>query len=115
MKGAAAQGKGHGGDGGLAGAAKKVGCLLFGGLGRLTRDLHRRKAIELISEANAADAGLVSACAEIGICLRTLKRWRKALIGDGGGVDRRKGSDRHVAHRLSEVERQRILLTCNQS
>ena len=77
--------------------------------------MHRRKAIELISEANAAGAGLVSACAEIGICLRTLKRWRKDLIGDGGGVDRRKGSDRHVAHRLSEEERQRILLTCNQA
>ena len=33
---------------------------------------------------------------------------------DGDGVDRRKGSDRHVAHRLSEEESQRILLTCNQ-
>jgi len=70
--------------------------------------------IELIGEANAAGAGLVSACREIGICLRTLKRWRKAFLGDGDGKDRRKGSPRHVAHRLSEEERQRILLTCNQ-
>ena len=30
-------------------------------------------------------------------------------------MDRRKGSDRHVAQRLSEEERQRILLTCIQS
>ena len=74
----------------------------------------RRKAIELISEAHAAGAGLVSACREIGSCLRTLKRWRKAFGGDGDGKDRRKGSPRHVAHRLSEEERQRILLTCNQ-
>ena len=35
--------------------------------------------IELIGEANAAGAGLVNACGEIGICLRTLKRWRKAF------------------------------------
>jgi len=36
QEGAAAQGEGHGGDGGLAGAAKKVGDLLLGGRGRLT-------------------------------------------------------------------------------
>jgi len=56
----------------------------------------------------------VRACGVIGICLRTLKRWRKALMGDGDGKDRRKGRARLVAHRLSEEERQRILLTCNQ-
>ena len=76
--------------------------------------MHRRKVIELIGEANAAGAGLVRACGVIGICLRTLKRWRKALMGDGDGGDRRKGSARLVGHRLSEEERQRILLTCNQ-
>jgi hypothetical protein len=69
-----------------------VGGVLLGGRGRLT-----------------------SACGEIGICLRTLKRWRKALIGDGGGHDRREGSPRLVSHKLSEEERQRILLTCNQA
>jgi len=47
----------------------------------------RRKVIELISEAHAAGAGLVSACREIGICLRTLKRWRKAW-GYPDSVDR---------------------------
>ena len=57
---------------------------------------------------------LISACGEIGICLRSLKRWRKALIGDHGGHDRPKGSPRTVLHNLSEEERQRILLTCNQ-
>ena len=76
--------------------------------------MHRRKVIELIGEANAAGAGLVRACGVIGICLRTLKRWRKDFLGDGDGVDRRKGSARLVGHRLSEEERQRILLTCNQ-
>jgi hypothetical protein len=59
------QREGHGGDGGIAGAAKKVGGLLFGGRGRLTGAAHRRKVIELIGEANDAGAGLVSACREI--------------------------------------------------
>ena len=71
--------------------------------------------IELIGEANGAGAGLVNACREIGICLRTLKRWRKAFVRDGNGVDRRKGSHRLVSHKLSAEERQRILLTCNQA
>jgi transposase InsO family protein len=71
-------------------------------------------AIELIVEANAAGARLVRACCELGISLRTLKRWRRAFGVDGDGEDRRKGSARLVSHRLSEVERQRILLTCNQ-
>ena len=37
------------------------------------------------------------------------------MIGDGDGHDRRKGSPRLVSHKLSEEERQRILLTCNQA
>jgi putative transposase len=91
-----------------------MGGLLLGGRGRLTSAAHRRKAIELIGEANADGAGLVSACREIGICLRTLKRWRKAFLDDVDGMDRHNGSPRQVSHRLSEEERQRILLTCNQ-
>ena len=35
------------------------------------------------------------------------------MIGDGDGHDRRKGSPRLVSHKLSDEERQRILLTCN--
>jgi transposase len=46
--------------------------------------------------------------------LTTLQRWRRQFAGDGDGIDRRKGSHRHVAHRLSEEECQRILLTCNE-
>jgi len=98
QEGAPAQGKSHGGDGGLIGAAKKVGGLLFGGRGRLTSATHRKKAIELISEAHAAGAGLVRACCEIGISLRNLKRWRKACLGDDDGHDRRQGSPRLVSH-----------------
>jgi putative transposase len=36
------------------------------------------------------------------------------FAGDGDGVDRRSGSTRHVAHRLSHQERQQILAVCNQ-
>ena len=50
--------------------------------------------IELIGEANAAGVGLLRACGVTCICLRTLKRWRKTFLGDGDGVDRRKGSAR---------------------
>ena len=35
--------------------------------------------------------------------------------GDGGGHDRRKDRPRLVSHKLSEEERQRILLNCNQA
>ena len=92
-----------------------MGGLLLGGRGRLTSAAHRCKAIELISEAHSAGAGLVSACGEIGICLRTFKRWRMAFAGDRDSHDRRKGAPRLVSHRLSEEERQRIVLTCNQA
>ncbi|WP_254934928.1 IS3 family transposase [Cyanobium sp. WAJ14-Wanaka] len=88
---------------------------MLGGRGRLTNAAHRQKAIELITEANATGARLLRACCEIGISLRTLKRWRKAFAGDGDGEDRRKGSLRLVSHRLTGEERQRILLTCNQA
>jgi transposase InsO family protein len=48
------------------------------------------------------------------ISLRTLQRWRRQFAGDGDGGDRRKGSARHVVHRLSHQERQQILAVCNE-
>ena len=50
----------------------------------------------------------------LGVGLATLQRWRRQFAGDGDGLDRRKGSHRLVSHRLTDEERQRILLTCNQ-
>ena len=87
-----------------------MGGLLLGGRGKLTSAACRRKVIELLAEANAAGAGLVRACDVTCICLRTLKRWRREFKADGNGIDRRKGSTRKVAHRLSVEEGQRILL-----
>ncbi len=48
------------------------------------------------------------------ISLRTLQRWRRQFTGDGDGRDRRKGSTRHVGHRLSQQEQQQILAVCNE-
>ena len=50
----------------------------------------------------------------LGVGLTTLQHWRQGSAGDGDGLDRRWGSHCNVAHRLSEEERQRILLTCNE-
>jgi hypothetical protein len=50
------------------------------------------------------------ACDVIGICLRTLKRWWREFKADGNGIDRRKASSRHVSHRFSAEECQKILL-----
>jgi putative transposase len=50
----------------------------------------------------------------LGVGLTTLQRWSRQFAGGGDGVDCRKDSHRHVAHRFSEEERQSILLTCNE-
>ena len=50
----------------------------------------------------------------LGVGLTTLQRWRCQFAGDSDGFDRCKGSCRHVPHGLSEEERRRILLTCNE-
>jgi len=91
-----------------------VGGLLLKGRGKLTSVACRQKLIELLAEANAAGAGLVRACDVTCICLRTLKRWRREFKAAVNGTDRRKGSSRKVAHRLSVEECQRIVLTCNE-
>jgi len=62
----------------------------------------------------AAGSRVAAVARLLGVGLTTLQRWRRQFAVDGGGVDRRKGSYRHVAHRLSEQECQRILLTCNE-
>ena len=50
----------------------------------------------------------------LGVGLTTLQRWRRQFAGNGDGLNGRKGSHRLVSHRLSDEERQRILLTCNE-
>ena len=74
----------------------------------------RRTALEICEEGMANGARARELALLLGVGLTTLQRWRRQFAGDGDGVDRRKGSCRNVAHRLSEEERQRILLTCNE-
>jgi transposase InsO family protein len=80
----------------------------------LTAAADRRKAIEILDAAMAAGARARVVAALLGVGLTTLQRWRRQFAGDGDGRDGRKGSPRLVSHRLTDAERQRILLTCNQ-
>jgi transposase InsO family protein len=68
----------------------------------------------MLDAAVAAGARARKVADLLGVGLTTLQRWRRQFAGDGDGLDRRKSSQRLVSHRLSEEERQRILLTCNQ-
>jgi putative transposase len=62
----------------------------------------------------AAGARARKVAALLGVGLTTLQRWRRQFSGNGDGLDGRKGSPRLVSHRLTDEERQRILLTCNE-
>jgi len=80
----------------------------------LTAAANRRKALEILDVAVCAGARARKVAALLGVGLTTLQRWRRQFAGGGDGTDHRKGSLRNVSHRLTEEERQRILLTCNQ-
>jgi putative transposase len=80
----------------------------------LTTPEDRQRALEILEAGLAAGARAQTLAALLGVGLSTLQRWRRQFAGDGDGVDRRKGSHRVISHRLTEEERQRILLTCNQ-
>lgn len=72
----------------------------------------RRKACELIEEACAAGARAARACAELGLHLRTYRRW--ALEG-GVREDARPVAERPTpANKLTEEERERVLAICHQ-
>ncbi len=74
----------------------------------------RRKALDILDEGIANGARADELALLLGVGLTTLQRWRRHCACHDHGIDRRKGSYRHVAHRLNEDQRQRILLTCNQ-
>lgn len=68
--------------------------------------------IELIEEAVESKCRRTSACAELGLSMRTYQRW---LRDDGGSkADGRKGSRRTApANKLSDDERRKILAVAN--
>ena len=73
----------------------------------------RNKAIDFLNEG--AEAGLpMKAIADLlGVCGRTLRRWRMDISGQGFSLDRRKGAPRQVAHKLTAEERQKVIDTIN--
>lgn len=72
----------------------------------------RRHIAALIDEATAAGASRAAACAALGLSPRTLQRWREPAGGIRG--DRRPDAARPVPrNKLSEVERDEIIATCN--
>jgi len=78
----------------------------------LKQDLRRKE--KALAEGIAAGARESVLAMLMGVGLTMLQRWRRQFAGDKDGDDRRKGSSRHVSHRLSAEECQRILLTCNE-
>ncbi len=80
----------------------------------MTSPEDRLKALEILDAGMDAGARACKLAELLGVGLTTLQRWRRQFAGDGDRLDRRKGSPRNVSHRLTEAERQRILLTCNQ-
>jgi putative transposase len=80
----------------------------------LTSPEDRQKALEILEAGLAAGGRAQTLASFLGVGLSTLQRWRRQCAGDGDGVDRRKCSHRVIYHRLTEEERQRILLSCKQ-
>lgn len=69
----------------------------------------RKKAVELIKEANTSGARLVKACEALEISISTFERWRGGKISD-----RRKGAPKVVARKLSSEERHSIIdMSCS--
>jgi len=72
----------------------------------------RRQIIALIDEALAAGARPITACAELGLHPRTLRRWRDtdcAVCEDGRPTAERPAP----FNTLDDEERDRIVATCN--
>lgn len=68
----------------------------------------RHRVLELVSEAVRGGCRKASACAALGLSLRTVQRWER-----DGVVDRRHGSCASPANRLNEAERAGVLEVLN--
>lgn len=77
----------------------------------MTREPDRRQSIALIDLARRNGARASLACAELGIHLRTYQRWTQggSLRTDGRSLPLRPPP----SNRLSDAERQEILMVCN--
>ena len=71
-----------------------------------------QKTLQILDDGKANGARAHELATLLGVDLTTLQRWRRQFFCNGG-ISRRKSSLRNVAHRLSEEEHRRILLTSN--
>ena len=103
-----AQGEGAGGDHGAPCAVKKTRGDLPSERGRMISLEDRQSIARAVGEAHRDGARLKCACAEAGITVRTLQRWKRCEGLERG--DRRPQAGRRApAHALSEAEREQIL------
>jgi len=85
---------------------------LGGTRGRLTLLPNRKQYINWIQEANGTGARLTLACAEVGISVRTYRRWYKA---GQVSADLRPDAVRQAPkNKLTETEQAAIIAVCNQ-
>jgi transposase InsO family protein len=73
----------------------------------------RTNAIDLLNEGAEAGVPMKVIADLLGVCRRTLRRWRLDISGQGFSVDRRKGAPRKVAHKFTVQERQKVIDTIN--
>ena len=76
---------------------------------------NRNKAIEFLKAGTDAGLPLKVVADLLGVCGRTLRRWRLDISGQGFSLDRRKGAARQVAHKFTAQERQKVIDTINDS
>ena len=77
--------------------------------------MDRQKALKILNEDFADGARACELALLLGVGLTMLQSWRRQFAVDSDDIDGRKGRHRQFVHRLSEKERQRIPLTCNES
>lgn|GEM_PF-6252173 len=80
-----------------------------GSRGRLICSEKRLDTLAISMEAVESGARKQEVCEILGLSKRTLERWQKA----GGEIDNRKGSNKVVANKLQEEEREMIIDTVN--
>jgi transposase InsO family protein len=71
----------------------------------------RVAVVALLQEGLSRGASAKAIAGLFGLATRTLRRWGVVIRSEGFSGDRRKGSQRHVAHRFSREERQTVLST----
>jgi len=67
----------------------------------------KQTILQGIAEAQESGARLSSICNLLGVSSRTIQRWKKSDF-----LDHRKGSKRHIPHKLNEHEKQQIIEIC---